>query len=152
MSTTFSSRLRRGLILGAATVAATTAALAPASPAAAADPAALSSDTSVVGVPGSTMYPFAEAVISGVDTMDGITIRIDGGFDAAVDQMGTSTTHAGITVAYDSATGLLRLRGTAPTADYQAALRDVTYTQTTTTEGSRTFTVVAGRAIYLPAT
>ncbi len=121
------------------------------SPASAASPT-ISTDGSVTGAPGSTMFPFANAVISGTGTMEGITIRIASGFNASIDQMGTSGSHAGITVSYSSSSGLLRLRGTATIADYQAALRDVTYSQSSTIEGSRTFIVVAGTAIYLPDT
>ena len=121
------------------------------SPAAAASPT-ITTDGSVTGAPGSTMFPFADAVVSGTGTMDGITIRIDTGFNASIDQMSTSGSHAGITVTYTASTGLLRLRGTATVAAYQAALRDVTYSQSSTVQGSRTFIVVAGTAIYLPAT
>ena len=98
------------------------------------------------------MFPFAGATITGTGTMDGITIRVTNGFNASIDQMGTSGSHAGITVSYTASTGLLRLRGTAGIAAYQAALRDVTYSQSSTVQGSRTFIVVAGTAIYLPET
>ncbi|MGH1490229.1 MAG: DUF4214 domain-containing protein [Acidimicrobiales bacterium] len=120
--------------------------------AASADSATISTDGTVTGAPGSTMFPFADALISGAATMDGITIRVTNGFNASIDQMSTSGSHAGITVTYTASTGLLRLRGTATVAAYQAALRDVTYSQSSTIQGSRTFIVVAGTAIYLPDT
>ncbi len=137
-------------VLLAVTLAVTLVTVIP-GPAAASGPT-ISSSGSVTGAPGSTMFPFADAVISGTGTMDGITVRIAGGFNSSIDQMSTSGPHTGITVSYTSSTGLLRLRGTAAVADYQAALRDVTYSQSSTVQGSRTFIVVAGTAIYLPDT
>ncbi|MGF1600069.1 MAG: lectin-like protein [Acidimicrobiales bacterium] len=112
----------------------------------------ISADSSVVADPGTVVNPFAGAVITGTGTMEGVTIRVANGFNPSIDTMAMAGSHPGITATYASTTGLLRLRGTASVADYQAALRDVTYTQSSPTTGTRTFIVVAGTAIYLPAT
>ncbi|MEZ5343182.1 MAG: lectin-like protein [Acidimicrobiales bacterium] len=84
--------------------------------------------------------------------MDGITLLITGGFNSSIDRLSLTSSAGGITGTYNAATGLLRLRGAATASDYQAALRSVSYTQTTPTEGARTFVVVASKAIYLPST
>ena len=107
---------------------------------------------SLVAPPGTAVHPFADAEISGSGTMDGISIRITQGHNENLDTMKLTSPPAGITVIYSSSKGLLRLRGTASVADYQAALRAVTYEESAATAGSRTFIVVAGRAIYLPLT
>ncbi|MGH1505842.1 MAG: DUF4214 domain-containing protein [Acidimicrobiales bacterium] len=112
----------------------------------------IATSAEVAVTPGGTLAPFADAVVTGTGDMEGITLRITGGFDAGVDQMTMAGSHPGITFTYDSAKGLVRLRGTASPAAYQAALRDVTYSQSASTPGSRTFIVVAGTAIYLPDT
>ena len=128
---------------------ATTVAVAPSAGASAAS-ISTSSQTSV-GL-GATAYPFADAVVTSATSMEGITLRITTGFNSANDRMSLPSPPAGITATYSVAKGLLRLRGTATAAVYQQALRAVQYTQVTPVTGSRTFVVVAGKAIYLPAT
>jgi Bacterial cadherin-like domain/Bacterial Ig domain/RTX calcium-binding nonapeptide repeat (4 copies) len=59
-------------------------------------------------------------------TMSGGTVAIMGGFAAGEDSLGF-TAQNGITGSYDPGTGVLTLSGTASVADYQAALRSVTY-------------------------
>ena len=142
---------RRLAIIAAGVTTALGSTLVPISPAAAADDPSIATPASVVGDPGTAIKPFEGAVISGDGSMAGITLRITAGFNSTVDQL-TLTGHAGITGTYNSTTGLFRMRGTATVVDYQAAIRDVTYTQTADTEGTRTFIVVAGTAIYLPDT
>ncbi|HNI36283.1 MAG TPA: hypothetical protein PLV93_12845, partial [Microthrixaceae bacterium] len=128
---------------------ATTVAVAPSAGASAAS-ISTSSQTSV-GL-GATAYPFADAVVTSATSMEGITLRITTGFNSANDRMSLPSPPTGITATYSVAKGLLRLRGTATAAVYQQALRAVQYTQVTPVTGSRTFVVVAGKAIYLPAT
>ncbi len=66
-------------------------------------------------------------------TLSGVTVAINTGFEAGEDQLGLSgqpgpgTTAEGIDWSYDAAKGILTLSGTASPADYQAALRQVTY-------------------------
>jgi trimeric autotransporter adhesin len=59
-------------------------------------------------------------------TLSGGTVSITGGFAAAEDTLGF-TNQNGITGSYDAGAGELTLSGTASVADYQAALRSVTY-------------------------
>ena len=72
-------------------------------------------------------------VVRDVDSADlvGATVSITGGFVAAEDVL-EFTPRAGIASTYDSVTGVLTLTGTATVADYQAALRSVTYANTNT--------------------
>ncbi len=58
--------------------------------------------------------------------LTGATISISANFAGAQDSL-DFTTVGGITGSYDSGTGVLTLSGTASVADYQAALRSVTY-------------------------
>jgi len=57
----------------------------------------------------------------------GATVSIAGSFQSAQDSLGFAAQN-GITGSYNSATGVLTLTGTATLANYQAALRSVTYT------------------------
>jgi hypothetical protein len=59
-------------------------------------------------------------------TITGATARISSGFAAGQDVLGF-TSQSGITGSYAASSGLLTLTGKAPTEDYQAALRSVTY-------------------------
>ena len=59
-------------------------------------------------------------------TLTGATVAISSGLVAAEDSLGF-TNQNGITGSYNAATGVLTLSGTASLADYQAALRSVTY-------------------------
>ena len=71
--------------------------------------------------------------------MEGAEISITGGFDAANDTLAFTDAN-GITGTYDAATGILSLVGTASIANYEAALRSVTYDNAFTTESTATRT------------
>src|SRR5204863_66509 len=66
--------------------------------------------------------------LSDVDstTLSGATVSITANFASGQDVLGF-TNQNGITGSYNAATGLLPLSGTASVANYQAALRSVTY-------------------------
>jgi hypothetical protein len=93
-------------------------------------------DAPTLGGPGALAYtenapatPVAPATtLADVDsaTMTGARVRITAGLHAAEDVLSV-TNAGGITGSYDAGTGVLTLSGTASTADYQAALRDVRY-------------------------
>ena len=70
----------------------------------------------------------AGLVLSEVDgeLLTGATVRIATGYVAGQDALGFADT-AGIAGAWDAASGTLTLTGTASVADYEAALRSVTY-------------------------
>lgn len=72
-------------------------------------------------------------------TLAGATVTISSGLVPSEDSLGF-TDQNGITHSYDSSTGLLSLTGTASLADYQAALRSVTYSDSNAlaAPGSRT--------------
>ncbi len=61
--------------------------------------------------------------------LTGATVGISAGFVTGQDVLGF-TNQNGITGSYDGGTGILTLSGTASVANYQAALRSVTYTNT----------------------
>ncbi len=112
----------------------------------------IETNASVDAMVGETIKPFASATISGEGSMAGITLRIIDGFDADIDVLAL-TGHDGITAIYDASAGVLRLRGDATVEDYQAALRDISYSQTGGGEaGTRSFNVVPGTAIYIEET
>ena len=84
-------------------------------------------------------------------TLAGATVTISSGFVSGEDVL-SFTNQNGITGSYDSSTGVLTLTGTASLADYQAALRSVTYNDPdglTATAGDRTisFQVDDGSAV-----
>src|SRR5205085_2252982 len=66
--------------------------------------------------------------LSDVDstTLSGATVSISGNFASGQDVLGF-TNQNGITGSYNAATGVLTLSGTASVANYQAALRSVSY-------------------------
>lgn len=102
--------------------------------------------------PGESAQPFAGAVVSGAGDLEGVSIYIETGHDPAVDLLAVGTLPAGISEAYDATKGLLRLRGAASPADYQMAIRSISYSQTSATEGARTFLLIAGPVLYLEET
>ncbi|HEY4098055.1 MAG TPA: Ig-like domain-containing protein, partial [Baekduia sp.] len=77
-------------------------------------------------------------------TLAGATVAIADGLDAVNDTL-DFTDQVGIHGAYDSATGTLTLTGTAPVADYETALRAVTFT-TAGDDPSATARTIAIRA------
>ncbi|GAB5408506.1 MAG: hypothetical protein BalsKO_08710 [Balneolaceae bacterium] len=80
-------------------------------------------------------------VLTDVDTEDDATeidsakVSITSGFESSEDVL-DYVTALGITGSYDSGTGILTLTGSTTTANYQAALRNVTYQNTETTSPS----------------
>jgi VCBS repeat-containing protein len=76
---------------------------------------------------------------SDATTLASATVKISSGLVSADDSLGF-TTQNGITGSYNSSTGVLTLTGTASLANYQAALRSVTYKDSNalTAAGTRT--------------
>ena len=70
----------------------------------------------------------------------GATLTISTGFDMANDAL-NFTDQNGITGVYDAMTGVLTLSGTTTAANYQTAIRSVTYDNAFTTESTATRTV-----------
>ncbi len=83
-------------------------------------------------------------------TLDGARVSIDSGYVQADDTLAFTSQH-GITGSFNAANGVFSLAGNASAADYQDALRSVTFQ--TTGSGSRTisFSLGAG-SLYSPAT
>ncbi len=90
--------------------------------------------------------------LADVDSTDltGATVRIASGFSNSEDVL-AFTDQLGITGSYTAATGILTLSGTASVADYQTALRSVTYENTSelpsTTNRVISFQVDDGTAV-----
>jgi trimeric autotransporter adhesin len=89
----------------------------------------------------------AVAVDSGIaatdpdsDDLQGATVTISSNFTSSEDEL-AFTDQSGITGSYDHTTGTLTLSGTAPLADYHAALRSVTYENSSDAPSSATRTV-----------
>ena len=84
----------------------------------------------------------ADLALSDVDSasLTGATVSITGNFTAGQDVLGFVDQN-GITGSYNAATGVLSLSGTATVADYQAALRSVTYFNSSDTPSSALRTV-----------
>lgn len=82
-------------------------------------------------------------VVADVDdtTLTGATVAIGAGFESGADVLGF-TAAGGITGAYDVATGVLTLTGTAPIATYQSVLRSVTFSNATSALSSTTRQIV----------
>jgi Lectin C-type domain len=106
--------------------------------------AAVGGDQTLVNVASSRNYTGSSAVvvdstlnIQGTGNLDGARVLI-GGFVAAKDELGVSgqtgtsgTLTGGITWNYNDTTGVLSLDGSGTVANYQAALRSITYTNST---------------------
>jgi trimeric autotransporter adhesin len=82
-------------------------------------------------------------VASDVDSaqLTGATVTIEGGFAAAEDDVAFSDQN-GIAGGYDDTTGVLTLSGSASVADYEAALRSVTYENSSSDPSPITRTIV----------
>nr|WP_240523340.1 tandem-95 repeat protein [Polaromonas sp. AER18D-145] len=80
--------------------------------------------------------------VSDVDNtnLTGATVSIGSGFSTGQDVLGF-TTMGGITGSYNATTGVLTLSGTATVAQYQSALRSVTYTNTSETPSTAARTI-----------
>ncbi|MEP3889520.1 MAG: calcium-binding protein [Hellea sp.] len=72
--------------------------------------------------------------------LTGATLTISAGFDMANDAL-NFTDQNGITGVYDAMSGILTLSGTTTAANYQTAIRSVTYDNAFTTESTATRTV-----------
>ncbi len=85
--------------------------------------------SSVAG--GAPIYITSEITLSTpfADSIDGATIQITGNYDSSEDELDFSNTML-ISGSWSSGTGILTLSGRASVADYQAALRAVTYQNT----------------------
>jgi Lectin C-type domain len=106
--------------------------------------AAVGGDQTLVNVASSRNYTGSSAVVvdptlnvQGTGNLNGARVLIDG-FVAAKDELGVSgqsgtsgTLTGGITWSYNDTTGVLSLDGDSTVANYQAALRSVTYTNAT---------------------
>ena len=84
--------------------------------------------------------------VSGDETFSGATIQIETGF-AAGDMLNLTPSIGGITGIYDGTKGILTLSGSGNAAAYQAALRAVTFSTTSTSTAARGFKVTLGTAI-----
>jgi hypothetical protein len=90
---------------------------------------------------GSPGVPVTSAltVSSATATLASATVKIASGLAASEDSLGFASQN-GITGSYDSSTGVLALSGSSSVANYQAALRSVSYRDangTTPSTGSR---------------
>lgn len=81
--------------------------------------------TAIVSGPAITLDPQLEVFDSDSPSLASATVTINSGF-INTDALAVQTV-AGITAAYDTATGVLTLNGVAPLADYQAVLRSLSY-------------------------
>jgi hypothetical protein len=80
------------------------------------------------------------------NTLTAATVMITEGFSTG-DTLALSSSYGGtITASYNSARGILRLSGTGNVADWQAALRAVTFATTNTASASRVITTAMGTA------
>lgn len=78
------------------------------------------------------------------------TVKVSGNFSSG-DVLGyTGTLPAGVTASYNSSTGVLTFNGSSTAANYQALLRTVTFSTTSTSTASRTITFQAldGTILY----
>ncbi len=101
------------------------------------DAAAAGTGSARTAVAGGTPAPVLGADVTiaaaGVPVLTGATLRIEGPPDGAAETLALSdaalaaATAAGITAAWDAATGVLTLSGTASAAAYEAALEGVRY-------------------------
>ena len=84
----------------------------------------------------------ADLTLADVDsaTLTGATVSITANFAAGQDVLGFAN-QSGITGSYNAATGVLTLSGTATVAQYQAALRSVTYSNSSASPSTAVRTV-----------
>src|SRR5439155_212718 len=80
--------------------------------------------------------------VSDVDntTLSGATVAITAGFAGAEDVLGF-TTQNGITGSYNAGSGVMTLSGSSSVANYQAALRSVTYANSSQSPSTATRTI-----------
>ncbi|MCU0697077.1 MAG: DUF2341 domain-containing protein [Myxococcaceae bacterium] len=102
-----------------------------------------------LGYPGGAIVIDPTLTITGtLSSLDGAVVSINGGFVASQDRL-EFTNQGGISGSYDAQRGTLRLSGGATLAQYQAALRSVTYrnVSATPTGSTRTIAFSLGSAI-----
>ncbi|MEO0415075.1 MAG: hypothetical protein AAF226_09005, partial [Verrucomicrobiota bacterium] len=75
---------------------------------------------------------------AGDDLIVSATVEIIAGFDNTEDVLAATGLPTGISASYNATTGVLTLTGNASPADYQTALRAVTYQNTDTTDPDNT--------------
>jgi hypothetical protein len=118
-------------------------------------PTVTTSAGSAAWVEGAGPVPFDNGLtVSDLDslTLQGAVVRIASNHVAGQDGLGF-TNQLGITGTYDANTGVLALTGSASVADYQAALRSVTYENSSDTPSTatRTLTVQVTDQTSLPS-
>lgn len=79
------------------------------------------------GSPPAALDPGVSVTDPDSTQLSGAVVALTTGFRSAEDRLALPASPSGIDGAYDPATGVLALTGTATVADYQAALRSVTY-------------------------
>ncbi|WBY03784.1 DUF4347 domain-containing protein [Ramlibacter tataouinensis] len=89
---------------------------------------------------GAAVHPALTVADEDNTTLQGARIAITGGFVAGQDLL-AFTNQSGIVGSYDAATGVLTLSGTASVAAYQAALRSVTYRNSSDAPGTAVRTI-----------
>jgi Calx-beta domain/Bacterial Ig domain len=100
--------------------------------------------------PATAIDPALTVTDSDDANLTGATVSIGAGFDNAQDTL-AFTNQLGITGNYNSGTGVLTLSGTAAVTSYQAALRTVTYQNSSDNPtASRTITFTATDGISIP--
>ncbi len=90
----------------------------------------------------------AALTVTGSATITGATMSFDTGFVSAQDRLNFATIGT-ITGSYNTSTGVLTLSGAGTLAEYETALRSVTYSNTssTPTAGTRAVTISLGTAV-----
>ncbi len=89
----------------------------------------------------------ANLTITGGGNINAATVNFGGGYISTEDRLVYPINLFGVTGTWTTATGVLRLSGTATTAQYQQILRSIRYNNTTGTIGQRTVNFTLGDAI-----
>ncbi|MFT3707365.1 MAG: DUF2341 domain-containing protein [Archangium sp.] len=108
-----------------------------------------SSGTAIYDAMGSDTIIDPAITVVGAQNIVGATVTIGTGFVAAQDRL-VYTAMNGISGSYNTSTGILTLSGSAPSSDYQAALRTVKYSNTAgalPVTALRTITFAIGSAV-----
>ena len=99
--------------------------------------------------PGAGITVDPNVLVTGTGTVNGATVSVTGNF-AAGDTL--AFTNAGsIAGSYNSGTGILTLSGSDTAANYQAALRAVTFSSASVSTATRTITFSIGQQLFNPA-
>ncbi|AFZ00679.1 lectin-like protein [Calothrix sp. PCC 6303] len=103
--------------------------------------------------PGSSAQAIASSLtITGGSTINGARVSITSDFNSAQDTLAITGSIGSLTANYDSAKGILTISGAGTAADYQNALRQVTYSNsnTTLTNATRNIQFSLGELIANP--